>query len=101
MPRYSSGHGFDEPFFSVTGIASFVLVVAVLAVLAFVCVDYVRSQQSIGYLQPHGPQMMALTVDRSAGHWVRVNSKHPLMTSHDDGMPEVVIAMPEWVAANN
>jgi hypothetical protein len=59
MPRYSSGHGFDEPFISVTGIASFVLVVALLAVLAFVCVDYVRSQQSIGYLRAHEPQMMA------------------------------------------
>ena len=38
------------------------------------------------------------------GPGVRVISKHPLMTSHDDGMPEVVnvtIATPEYVAANN
>jgi hypothetical protein len=38
------------------------------------------------------------------GPGVRVISKHPLMSSHEDGMPEVVsvtIATPEYVAANN
>jgi hypothetical protein len=38
------------------------------------------------------------------GPGVQIISKHPLMSSYDDEMPEVVevrIATPEWVAANN
>ncbi len=38
------------------------------------------------------------------GPGVRVISKHPLMSSHDDGMPEVVnvlIATPAYLAASN
>ncbi len=38
------------------------------------------------------------------GPGVRIISKHPLMSSHDEGTPEVVnvrIATPEYLAANN
>jgi hypothetical protein len=52
VPHYSSGHGFDEPFISVTGIVSFLLVVAALTVLAFSSVSYIRSHRSMGSQAP-------------------------------------------------